>query len=127
LRAPLPRGAPPARMPGARAHAGRRDDGCELVVGVVRRPDSQPVRYRSVWLVIDDAGALVDAGYRAESTYGAIERDILRPAARAGFRLRRVPLRTGAGRLAQAARAAIARGHALPRDYYLGRDIFGLR
>ncbi len=104
----------------------RHDDGRELVLCVLRRPQVRPVRYRVLWCVSDGSGVMLDADYKAEVTGGAIERDMLEPLRGDGFDIRRVPSRAGASKLVSWARTAIERGYELPREYYLGCDVVGL-
>jgi tetratricopeptide (TPR) repeat protein len=127
LRAPLPRPDAPARMPGAYAYVGAADDGRVAVVAAVRRPGSRPARYRALWCMLAADGTLIRAGYHAELTRSAISRAIVEPAHDAGFALARAALRHGASMVAAGARHALTHGQTVPRDYYLGRDILGLR
>jgi len=128
LRAPL-RTPHKTTRPAARAtvRVGEHEDGRCVIVGTVRRDGSRPVRYRSLWAVIDEAGQLVDAGYCSELTGGAVQRDLIAPMREEGFEVERAATRLGRTRLIAATRATIAAGGELPSDFYLGRDIFGMR
>lgn len=129
VRAPLPAPAALAAEPTDRPeiHCGRHPDGREVVVVVARRPRSRPARYRVLVAIVCPRGVLREAHYRPESTGGAVERDVLPGLREQGFRLRRATLRLAVSRVSRGARAAVAEGHDLPRDYYLARDLLGLR
>jgi tetratricopeptide (TPR) repeat protein len=129
LRAPLSEPTPADRVSApARptVRIARHPDGREIVVVSARRASARPVRYRAMWALVDARGAMVDAGYRAELTGGAIERDLLEPMRDEGFDVQRAPARRGAAKVIAGARTRIATGGELPRDYYLGRDLLAI-
>jgi tetratricopeptide (TPR) repeat protein len=126
VQAPGPRPIEQAHPHRALVRLGSHRDGRELVFASVRRAGSRPIRHRVIWAILEADGTLGDVAYLAEVTGGAIDRNLLAGFRRRGFAIRRAPSRAGRGRVAAAARAALAKGRRLPRGFYLGRDILGI-
>lgn len=86
-----------------------------------------PRRYRALSLLVDASGVLQDCEYLEQVPHSTVESLLLQPLAEAGYELS--PVAPGA--LKQHAIAAaqfrLRSGKALPRSYYLGRDLMGLR
>ena len=96
-----------------------------LVTG--RQPGSRPRRLRSLCLLVGAEGALLDGHYAEDMTPGAIEREFAAPLASQGFVLEPAGLDAARGLAIQAARMVVLAGRVLPRSFYLGRDLLGLR
>lgn len=109
-------------VPSTAVSVGRTGDGA---VVLARAPVTSR-RYRVLCAAIAPDGALVDAYYHDELTAPAIARELERPLAARGYALVPADVPAGAALVAAAARATRNRGDALPRGYYLGRDLLGL-
>jgi tetratricopeptide (TPR) repeat protein len=86
-----------------------------------------PRRYRALSLLVDASGVLQDCEYLEQVPHSMVESLLLQPLAEAGYELS--PVAPGA--LKQHAIAAtqfrLRSGKAIPRGYYLGRDLMGLQ
>lgn len=130
-RQPGPSGAPSgstSRRVGARApRLGRHADGRTVLLVTGSQPGSRPRRLRLLCLLVGSEGALLDGHYAEDMTPGAIEREFAAPLASQGFTLELAGLDAARGLVIQAARMVVLAGRLLPRSFYLGRDLLGLR
>ncbi len=115
------------RPPVARTRLGRHPDGRRILLCCARQPGSHPPRRRLLCILVSAEGMLLDGHYAEDMTAGAIERQFVQPLAEQGFELVPCGLDAARGLAIQAARLAVRCGRRLPRAFYLGRDLLGLR
>jgi tetratricopeptide (TPR) repeat protein len=86
-----------------------------------------PRRYRALSLLVDAMGILQDCEYLEQVPRSTVESLILHPLAEAGYELS--PVAPGALKqhAISAAQFRMRSGKTLPRGYFLGRDLMGLR
>ena len=119
---------PRARRAGApRTRFARHQDGRRILLACARQPGSRPARRRLMCLLVAADGMLLDGHYAEDMTAGAIERQFTAPLAEQGFHFAPCGLEVARGFTIQSARIAIQRGRGLPRAFYLGRDLIGVR
>lgn len=87
---------------------------------------SRPPRRRAICCALSTEGRVVDAMYREDFTPRGVEREIVRPLERDGFAFSELAPDRAGRLLAEAASATHRDGRALPRAFFLGRDILGL-
>jgi tetratricopeptide (TPR) repeat protein len=87
----------------------------------------RPPRRRLMCLLVSAEGVLLDGHYAEDMTTGAIERQFVDPLAEQGFDLAACGLDAARGFTIQSARIAIQHGRGLPRAFYVGRDLIGVR
>jgi tetratricopeptide (TPR) repeat protein len=119
--------AAPGPAPGRARIAILRHPGGRAVVAVARRvPGAR--RWRTLGVLVDEAGALVDAWYDDDCPPRKLDGEVLAPLAAEGFTGETTRARAADARrlVADAARHAVARGLGLPAPYYLGRDLLEL-
>jgi tetratricopeptide (TPR) repeat protein len=124
VRPPLARLAASRRRPAATL--GRHPDGRRILV-VALRSDGRPARLRVLCALLAVDGRLLDAHHADDLAAGALGRAVLDPLGDQGFGFADVGLDAARGCLILAARSALVAGATLPRDFYLGRDLLGLR
>lgn len=110
-----------------RCRAGHHRDGRRVLVSVDRQPGSRPARLRVLCILTSSTGVLVDAHYAEDSTTSSVEQEIISPLERAGFGFAAVSLEVARGFATESARLAVQAARALPRPFYLGRHVLGLR
>ncbi len=114
-----------ANRPGLRiaAHASGRT----TLVAYASADASGPRLYRALSLHVDDAGVLQDCEYLEQVPRNTLESLIIRPLVEAGYELS--PIAPGAlrQRAISATQLRARGGRSIPRAYYLGRDLMGLR
>ncbi|HTM20492.1 MAG TPA: tetratricopeptide repeat protein, partial [Kofleriaceae bacterium] len=115
--------APAGRQPPL---AVERADGGWVVVAREPRAGMRPLRWRTLWVCVDADGLVEGADYADELTGRAVDR-LLAHIEREAAPLAVLAAEQAAARVAAAARATLAAGRHLPRGYYLGRDLLGLR
>jgi len=118
---------PRRRAPTARPRLGRHPDGRRILLVCARQPGSHPPRRRLLCMLVGAEGVLLDGHYAEDMTAGAVERQFAQPLAGQGFELAAIGLDAARGFAIQSARSATQCGRALPRAFYLGRDLLGLR
>lgn len=122
---------PPARArrcaAAPRTRFARHQDGRGILLACARQAGSRPPRQRLLCLLVAADGTLLDGHYAEDMTPGAVERQFAQPLAGQGFHLAPTGLEAARGFAIQSARVAIQRGRGLPRAFYLGRDLIGLR
>ncbi len=117
---------PPGRQPVATALIGCHANGSHIVVSsrrVLGRPSRQ---YRGLCLLVSVDGQLSDGMYREDFPLGGIEREVLRPLCRQGYRFETKSSAEAATLIIRAAQAARRLGRRLPRAFYLGRDLLDI-
>lgn len=116
---------PGPRRPGIRL--ARHADGRHAIVSYARMPGESPARYRALSMDICAAEGLLACSYLDTVTRGEVDRQILQPLIEEGFEL--CPLAPGEAiqRATVAMRVRSLRGQTMPRSYYLGRDLLGLK
>ncbi|HLU69116.1 MAG TPA: tetratricopeptide repeat protein [Kofleriaceae bacterium] len=119
--------APRRAAPAPRTRFARHADGRRILITCARQAGARPPRRRLLCLLVSADGHLLDGYYAEDLTAGAIERQFAAPLAEQGFELEPAGLDAARGFVIQAARAAVRAGRALPRAFYLGRDMLGLR
>jgi tetratricopeptide (TPR) repeat protein len=115
------------RAPAPRTRFARHQDGRRILLACARQPGSRPARRRLLCLLVSADGVLLDGHYAEDMTAGAIERQFAQPLAEQGFDFGPCGLEAARGFSIQSARLAIQHGRALPRAFYLGRDLIGVR
>lgn len=115
------------RAPAARARLARHPDGRRILLACARQPGSHPPRRRMLCILVGADGMLLDGHHAEDMTAGAIERQFVLPLAEQGFELAPTGLDAARGFAIQSARIAVQGGRGLPRAFYLGRDLLGLR
>jgi Flp pilus assembly protein TadD len=116
---------PPGGQPVATAALGRHAGGRRIVVAS-RKLVRDPSRYRALCLLIDPDDTLIDGMYRNDFTVDGVERDLLRPLRNQGYRFETASGQDAALLVIRTAQAARQLGRALPRAFYLGRDLFAI-
>lgn len=123
IEAPAPAPAPPRGR--VNVVVGRHPDGRRAVLAARRRRGSDPPRLRALLLEIGGDGRLGAVRYDDDlppGWLGVLRREL----ASSGFAVAPDTRREASYLAAAAARATRAAGRSLPREYYLGRDLFGL-
>jgi tetratricopeptide (TPR) repeat protein len=115
------------RAPAPRVRFARHRDGRRILLACARQPGSRPPRRRLMCLLVSADGMLLDGHYAEDMTTGAIERQFVDPLAEQGFDLAACGLDAARGFTIQSARIAIQHGRGLPRAFYVGRDLIGVR
>jgi len=115
------------RAPAPRTRVARHPDGRRILLCCARQSGSQPPRRRLLCTLVGADGMLLDGHHAEDMTAGAIERQFVQPLAEQGFELVPCGLDAARGLAIQAARLAVRCGRRLPRAFYLGRDLLGLR
>ena len=115
------------RAPSPRTRFARHADGRRILLACARQSGSRPARRRLICLLVGADGTLLDGHYAEDMTPGGIERQFVQPLAEQGFQLLPSGLDASRGFAIQSARIAIQCGRGLPRAFYLGRDLIGLR
>jgi tetratricopeptide (TPR) repeat protein len=117
----------PRRAPSPRIRFARQPDGRRILLACARQPGSRPARRRLLCLLVAADGMLLDGHYGEDLTGAGIERQFVDPLAEQGFEFGTTTIDAARGFAIQAARMAIQAGRGLPRAFYLGRDLIGLR
>jgi hypothetical protein len=110
--------------------AGYCEDGRRILLAADRQPGSRPPRVRVFCALLGPGGpdgVLLDGHYGEDLTDDAIEREFVAPLEREGFVFAPMAADMARSILIQAARVAVQAGRALPRPFYLGRHMLGLR
>ncbi len=115
------------RQPAPRTRVARHPDGRRILLCCARQPGSHPPRRRLLCVLVGADGMLLDGHYAEDMTAGAIERQFVQPLAEQGFELVPSGLDAARGLAIQSARIAVRCARGLPRAFYLGRDLLGLR
>jgi tetratricopeptide (TPR) repeat protein len=102
-------------------------DGRRILLVSDRQPGCRPPRRRALCLLVGRGGSLLDGHYVEDQTTGAIERDLVSPLEREGFLFAPVTLEAARGFVIQSARQAVQAGRAMPRPFFLGRHLLGIR
>lgn len=123
--APPPRRQRRATSPTTRF--ARHSDGRRILLASTRQAGSRPTRFRLLCALVGSDGTLLDGFYVEDLTPGNIEKQFAEPLSAQGFDFDQVSVEVARGFLIQSARTALVRGRLLPRSFYLGRDIIGLR
>jgi len=110
-----------------RCRAACHADGRRILLASDRQPGCRPPRRRVLCILTGPTGVLLDGHYAEEVTVGALEREFVHPLEREGFRFAPVALDVARGFAIESARRAVLAGRALPRPFYLGRHLLGLR
>jgi tetratricopeptide (TPR) repeat protein len=118
-----------ARRPGdaISCRAANHADGRRILLVSERQAGSRPPRRRVMCLLVAQGGVLVDGHYAEDQSAASIETELVAPLAREGFDFGPVARPTARGFLIEAARLAVRAGRALPRPFYLGRHLLGVR
>jgi tetratricopeptide (TPR) repeat protein len=110
--------------------AGYHADGRRILLAEGRQPGSRPPRLRVFCALIGPGGPdgiLLDGHYGEDLSDEAIQIEFVAPLERQGFVFAGVTPGVARAILIQAARLAVQAGRALPRPFYLGRHMLGLR
>jgi tetratricopeptide (TPR) repeat protein len=107
--------------------AGRHTDGRRILMVSDRQPGSRPARRRLLCVLVAANGVLLDAHYGEDLTASGIESEFLVPLEREGFALAATALASARGFFIRSARLAVRAGRVLPRAFYLGRHLLGVR
>jgi hypothetical protein len=110
---------------GVTCRGARHPDGRRILLVSEREQPGR--RWRALCVLVAANGVLIDGHYAEELTAGAIDRDLVAPLSREGFAFAPVALEAARGFLIESARLAVRAGRALPRPFYLGRHVLGLR
>ena len=105
---------------------GRRKDGRQVLIASQRCPKTRPRRWRVMCCSLSDRGALTDAICEDDYTPGLVNSTIVAPLRTEGYAFEDISVAAAAALLTDAARATSDAGEALPRGYYLGRDMLGI-
>jgi tetratricopeptide (TPR) repeat protein len=111
---------------GVTCRAASHPDGRRILLVSEAEPADRR-RRRALCALVAANGALVDGHYAEELTASAIARDLVTPLTREGFAFAPVAPEAARGFLIESARLAVRFGRALPRPFYLGRHLLGLR
>jgi tetratricopeptide (TPR) repeat protein len=111
---------------GVTCRGARHPDGRRILLVSEREPADRR-RWRALCVLVAANGVLLDGHYAEELTASAIERDLVTPLGREGFAFAPVASAAARGFLIESARLAVRSGRALPRPFYLGRHLLGLR
>src|SRR5690349_5184889 len=116
-----------ARRAAPRTRFARHSDGRRILLASGRMEGSKPTRMRLLCVLVGADDTMLDGYYADELTAGEIERRFTAPLDEQGFAFASCSLEAARGFVIQAARIAVQGGRTLPRAFYLGRDLIGLR
>ncbi|HWN70262.1 MAG TPA: tetratricopeptide repeat protein, partial [Haliangium sp.] len=127
----LAAGGSPATAGGPLAAAllGRHAAGRMVVIvsrPVIVRPGERPQRVRVMAMLLAADGMLNDGLYGEDFAARGLDRELLSPLRERGYRFATTTVAQAAELVREGARAALCLGRALPRAFYLGRDLLGL-
>jgi tetratricopeptide (TPR) repeat protein len=97
-----------------------------VLVAVQRLSGSRPVRQRALCCLVDESGYLAEAMHRNDYATGGVEREVIAPLVAQGYRFARTSTVAARRMLVDVAARTWARGHVLPRGFYLGRDLLAI-
>ncbi|WP_096058652.1 tetratricopeptide repeat protein [Haliangium ochraceum] len=131
--APLERSAPPlsAELSAAAEAAvriGHHGSGRSVVVISCPEPSAGKRRRkrRMLCLGVTAEGVVGEGLYAAALSATRIERELLTPLRRRGYRFSKSSLASATALVTEAARSSVMLGRTLPRAFYLGRDLVGI-
>jgi Flp pilus assembly protein TadD len=108
---------------------GRHASGRTVVVAsrpVTERPGERPQRVRVMAMLLAADGALSDGLYSDAFAARRLDRELLGPLRRRGYRMATATIPQALEILREAARSTMCLGRPLPRAFYLGRDLLGM-
>lgn len=108
---------------------GRHASGRTVVVAsrpVPARAGERPQRVRVMAMLLTADGALSDGLYSDAFAARRLDRELLGPLRRRGYRMATATIPQAAEILREAARSTMCLGRPLPRAFYLGRDLLGM-
>ena len=114
------------RRAAASARVGRHDSGRLVVIASRTVPGSRPRRLRVLAVLIAPEGTLLDGLHGADFSQARLERELLAPLRRSGYRFASAPASKAALVVRGAAQASLRLGRLLPQAFYLGRDLLGI-
>ncbi len=112
------------RRPGLRV--AKHSDGRSAIVCYAKIAEQCPARYRAISFVVGADRALLDCHYLETATRSEIDRQLLSPLATHGYELCRIGLADAKAIAVASLLVRMKSGLALPKDYYLGRDLVGI-
>jgi tetratricopeptide (TPR) repeat protein len=115
--------------PLAAALLGRHAGGRKVVIvsrPVVLHPGERPQRVRVMAMLLAADGMLNDGLYGEDFAARGLDRELLAPLRERGYRFATATVDQAAELVREGARAALCLGRALPRAFYLGRDLLGI-
>lgn len=108
---------------------GRHASGRTVVVAsrpVTARAGERPQRVRVMAMLLTADGALSDGLYSDAFAARRLDRELLGPLRRRGYRIATATIPQAAALVREAARSTMCLGRPLPRAFYLGRDLLGM-
>lgn len=116
-----------ARRAAPRTRFARHADGRRILLASGRQLGCRPPRMRLLCVLVGADDTMLDGYYAEDLTAGEIAKRFTAPLAEQGFAFASCSLEAARGFVIQAARVAVQGGRTLPRAFYLGRDLIGLR
>jgi hypothetical protein len=116
-----------ARRAAPRTRFARHSDGRRILLASGRQLGSRPPRMRLLCVLVGADDSMLDGYYAEDLTAAEIAKRFSSPLAEQGFAFATCSLEAARGFVIQAARIAVQSGRTLPRAFYLGRDLIGLR